>query len=116
MKFLVDAQLPQKLSDFLCSLGEDSIHTLSLPDKNATQDGYLRTISTNEMRVIITKDSDFLDSHILSKIPPKLILVTTGNIMNTRLIEIFRNNWNIIIDSLETHDFIEISQNEIILH
>ena len=39
MKFIVDAQLPRSLSDFLKSSGFDSIHTLELPEMNRTGDG-----------------------------------------------------------------------------
>ena len=38
MKFLLDAQLLKKLSEFLNWKGHDSIHTLDLPDKNRTKD------------------------------------------------------------------------------
>lgn len=38
MKFIVDAQLPRKLSVYLNEKGYDSIHTLDLPKKNATPD------------------------------------------------------------------------------
>ena len=38
MKFIVDAQLPRTLSQFLNNKGFDSIHTLELPDKNASKD------------------------------------------------------------------------------
>jgi len=38
VKVLVDAQLPQRLAQFLSSKNIDSKHTLELPDKNATPD------------------------------------------------------------------------------
>ena len=38
MKFLIDAQLPQKLVGWLQEKGHDAIHTLDLPRKNATSD------------------------------------------------------------------------------
>lgn len=34
MKFIVDAQLPIALSDFLNQKGFDSIHTLNMPEGN----------------------------------------------------------------------------------
>lgn len=45
MKFLVDAQLPKRLSDFLVTKGFDSIHTLQLDNRNATQDSEIITSS-----------------------------------------------------------------------
>ncbi|WP_219921611.1 DUF5615 family PIN-like protein [Rufibacter sp. XAAS-G3-1] len=41
MKFIVDAQLPKSLSDLLRSKGIESVHTLDLPDKNKTKDGFI---------------------------------------------------------------------------
>lgn len=38
MKFIVDAQLPKSLSDFLNQKDLDSIHTLELPGKITTSD------------------------------------------------------------------------------
>jgi hypothetical protein len=38
MKFIVDAHLPKKLSYFLQEKGYDSIHTLDLPNRNASSD------------------------------------------------------------------------------
>ena len=38
MKFLVDAQLPKTLSDFLKWKGHDSVHSSELPMKNSTSD------------------------------------------------------------------------------
>jgi predicted nuclease of predicted toxin-antitoxin system len=55
MKFLVDAQLPRKLSRFLTSKNFDSIHTLDLPGKNFTTDSEIIEICEKQNRVIITK-------------------------------------------------------------
>jgi len=44
MKFLLDAQLPQKLSLFLFYKGNDSLHTLDLPHKNRSKDSELNTL------------------------------------------------------------------------
>ena len=48
MKFIVDAQLPKSLSDFLNYRGHDSIHTLELPNKNGTDDKYIKRIAAEE--------------------------------------------------------------------
>ena len=59
MKFIVDAHLPRKLSNFLNEKGFDCIHTLDLPKKNATSDREINALSIKEQRVVISKDSDF---------------------------------------------------------
>ena len=44
MKFILDAQLPRKLSDFLVWKGYNSIHTLDLPHKNRTKDSEINQL------------------------------------------------------------------------
>ena len=116
MKFLVDANLPFRLAKLLKSKGFDVIHTTSLPDAERTDDIELRRISTNQNRIMITKDSDFLDSHIIQGIPEKLLLITTGNIVNNKLIALFDQSFETIVQLFETHNLIELSEQEIVVH
>ena len=88
MKFIIDAQLPAVLSKYLKGKGFDVIHTDDLPNKEFTTDSEIREISVKENRIVITKDSDFLDSFFVKAIPPKLLLVSTGNIKNKALISL----------------------------
>jgi predicted nuclease of predicted toxin-antitoxin system len=59
MKFLVDAQLSYRLSEFLKKKGHESIHTLDLPKKNTSTDEEINRIILKEKRVLITKDERF---------------------------------------------------------
>jgi predicted nuclease of predicted toxin-antitoxin system len=79
MKFLLDAQLPKKLSEFLKWKGYDSIHTLDMPNKNKTTDNEINDISIKEKRVVISKDLDFIESLLISDKPYKLIYIAVGN-------------------------------------
>jgi len=110
MKFIVDAQLPKTLSDFLNTKGFDSIHTLELPDKNSTTDKKIIKISNEQRRVIITKDDDFLESFIIKAEPRKLIMVKTGNISNIQLIEIFNLNLDMVITMISRSNLVEIGK------
>lgn len=92
MKFILDAHLPKKLSEFLVWKGYDAIHTLDLPNKNRTKDSEINQISLDEQRVLISKDLDFIESLLVSNKPYKLIYLTTGNITNKQLLEIFGKN------------------------
>jgi predicted nuclease of predicted toxin-antitoxin system len=76
MKFLVDAHLPRRLVLRLREAGHDAVHTLDLPNGNRTSDAQVNAISIAEQRVVITKDSDFVDSFLLQKLPWKLLLVS----------------------------------------
>lgn len=116
MKFLVDAQLPKFLSDFLNNKSYDSVHTFDLPDKNESNDIHLIKTSVKQKRIIITKDNDFLESYIVNSLPPKLIIVKTGNIRNKELFNIFEKNIQTIIDLISKNNLLEISKTEIIEH
>ena len=92
MKFLVDAHLPKKLSHFLQWKGHDSIHTLDLQNGNKSKDSEINTISITEKRILISKDLDFVESLLISNKPYKLIIISTGNISNKQLLELFNQN------------------------
>lgn len=113
MKFIVDAHLPVRLARFLQSAGYDTIHTRDLPKQNATTDAEIIDISMQQARVVVTKDKDFFDSFMIRQKPYKLLLVTTGNITNAKLEELFANGLSQIIELLEQHSVIEMSRDSI---
>jgi predicted nuclease of predicted toxin-antitoxin system len=116
LKFIVDAQLPKRLSDFLNTKGHHSIHTLDLPQGNATTDRYIKEKAHREDYILLTKDDDFLRSFLIEQKPPKLILIKTGNISNEVLMGIFDKGFDVIISLIKQHSMIEISKEEIIVH
>jgi len=116
MKFLVDAQLPRKLCKWLRDAGHDVVHTLDLPLGNATPDSVVLTIAMNEQRVVVTKDDDFVQSHLIVGRPEKLLLVSTGNIGNAELESLLRKNMSRIEATLQTGGFVEISRLRLTLH
>lgn len=116
MKFLVDAQLPRSLSTFLNQKGFESIHTLDLPDKNNTKDNYIARLANEENRVVITKDSDFLESFLIKSEPRKLIIIKTGHVSNKNLIKLIENNLDLLIQIISRSNLIEISSTEIAEH
>jgi len=110
MKFLVDAQLPKSLSGFFNRMGFDSIHTIDLAQKNKTSDASIIQLVTDENRIVVTKDVDFLNSHMISRLPEKLIMVKTGNISNKQLIEIFDRNLDLIVRMIKHSNLVEVNQ------
>jgi len=114
MKFLVDAQLPYQMALFIRWKGFDVLHTNDLPDKERTSDDYIRTISQQENRIVITKDTDFIDSFMLRSVPAKLLLIATGNIKNRQLFYLLEQNWNEVIRMFETCNLIEMNNTSII--
>ncbi|MCX6214383.1 DUF5615 family PIN-like protein [Spirosoma sp.] len=116
MKYLVDAQLPYLLAEILSAKGYDVIHTDELPDKDETSDTIIRQLATRENRIVITKDSDFRDSYLLFGQPPRLLLLTTGNIKNRQLLDLFRGNRATLDGLFLVHTFIELTNNDYIVH
>jgi len=115
IKFLIDAHLPKKLSLFLCWKGYDSVHTLDLPNKNKTKDSQINQISIDEQRVVISKDLDFIESLLISNKPYKLIYVSTGNITNKQLLDIFSQNIEKIVEYACEYRLIEITDKNIMI-
>jgi len=116
MKFLVDAHLPKRLARFLNDEGHDALHTLDLPLKNRTPDEEINEITVQEERVLVTKDGDFVDSFMVKHRPYKLLLVTTGNIYNRELMQLFGQNIERIAEEFRSHDFIELGRHHVIYH
>ncbi|MEI6047261.1 MAG: DUF5615 family PIN-like protein [Bacteroidota bacterium] len=76
----------------------------------------MRQVSSDQERIVITKDSDFLDSHIIQGIPGKLLFVTTGNIINSDLLNLIEKYFDRVVQLFDIYDLIEINNDEIIGH
>jgi predicted nuclease of predicted toxin-antitoxin system len=96
--------------------GFETTHTLDLPQGNRTTDQSLITLSLTEQCVIVTKDSDFVESFLLKREPWKLLLVSTGNIGNDELLRLFQLNIGQVVKSFTTFDFIELTRTSMICH
>ena len=116
MRFIVDAQLPKRLSQLIQEEGYDCLHTQDLLKGNATSDTDINTLSIKEKRVVITKDADFIQSFLLQQKPYKLLLIATGNIKNAELETLFKRNLKQVATLLETHSYIELGRDAIVLH
>ena len=62
------------------------------------------------------KDSDFVDSYFVNKIPSRLLIITTANIRNKDLYSLFSNNFDQIIEPLNSCDLIEMDNQDLIGH
>jgi len=116
MRFLVDAHLPRRLSLLLRNGDHDALHTLDLALKNRTPDEVINQISLTDERVVITKDADFVDSHLINKRPYKLLLVSTGNIGNNDLLQLFEQNLGKIVEAFQQHTYVELGRNRLTIH
>jgi predicted nuclease of predicted toxin-antitoxin system len=116
MKFLVDAQLPVRLSSFLVDAGHDSIHSSALVRGNRTPDADICQHADAEHRTVITKDRDFRDSHLLHGSPRSLLIVSTGNISNPRLLSLFEHRLEAIVQFLGDFRLVEVTGDALIAH
>src|SRR5689334_18369529 len=116
MKFLVDAQLPYRLKAWLLAKGFDAIHTSDLPAQNLSTDWNIVQIADTEGRIVISKDSDFLKLYILQKKPARLLMITTGNIINQGLLLLFERNFETILQLFESYDVVEINNSFVTGH
>lgn len=117
MKFIVDAQLPRRLARRLQEAGHDAIHTLDLPAGNRTPVKEIIRLAEAEERIVITKDADFVDEHLVRGRPRRLLFVATGNISNTELEgQLLRNLERIVGLLISESSFLELGRGEIRIH
>ena len=116
MKFIIDAQLPRRIAILLNQAGHDALHTLDLPQANRTPDTKIVQVAAREDRVVVSKDSDFVDSFLLDRKPEKLLLISTGNITNRDLEAVLLPNLAAIVAALEENDFVELTRTALIIH
>lgn len=109
MKFLVDAQLPWGLKSWLAEKGFDVTHTEDLPHGNRTHDIEIADIANAESRILVSKDSDFLKLKILQGKPRLLLLITTGNIGNDDLFNLFARNFETIVKLFDSFEIVELN-------
>lgn len=116
MKFIVDAQLPLKLASALTAAGHDAVHTLNLPDKNRSSDTCITRLADSEGRVVISKDADFVTSHIVHGSPLRLLQISTGNMPNAILLPLVLRHLDRIESTFESVAYVELTTSTIIAH
>jgi predicted nuclease of predicted toxin-antitoxin system len=115
MNFLVDAQLPRRMTQWLAAAGCNAIHTMDLPNANRTTDDQINEVADRESRVVVTKDADFVDSHLLRSRPAKLLVISTGNISNRDLEALVASVFHDIVREFASHSFLELGQSGIVV-
>jgi predicted nuclease of predicted toxin-antitoxin system len=115
MNFLVDAQLPRRVAGWLAAAGCDAIHTLDLPAGNRTTDQQVIDAADGEQRAVVTKDADFVDSHVLHTRPARLLLISTGNISNRELEALVVPLIPAIVQEFQSHSFLELGRAGIVV-
>ncbi|MEX0830951.1 MAG: DUF5615 family PIN-like protein [Nitrospirales bacterium] len=94
----------------------NALHNLDLPHGNRTRDEELAALATREVRILITKDSDFVTTFHLQNKPSKLLLVSTGNIDNVTLLQLFLTNLPHLERTFTQNNFVELGQTALTIH
>lgn len=81
MKFLIDAQLPPALADWLVAAGLEAVHVREIGLEAAT-DSAIWNHALKTERIIITKDEDFTTR---SEPAPIIVWLRVGNTTNPAL-------------------------------
>ena len=116
MKYLIDAQLPILLKNYLEFNGFDALHVLNIDETGRMSDQEISKIANEKDRIVITKDLDFMHSHLIKSEPLKLFIISTGNISNEDLISLFKKNINKIDEKFVDSNLIEMSNTDIIIY
>jgi predicted nuclease of predicted toxin-antitoxin system len=103
------------MTSWLAAAGCGACHTLDLPDGNRVADGELIRVADAEQRILITKDTDFVDSHLLRGQPAKLLLISTGNISNRELEAILLPVLSDIVREFATQSFLELGRRGLVV-
>jgi predicted nuclease of predicted toxin-antitoxin system len=92
VRFVVDAQLPPKLSRLAGGGRARQRPHVTPSTREQDADTTLADLADDEDRVVVAKDRDFRNSHLLRRSPRRLLIVSTGNVANAELVALFAEN------------------------
>ena len=98
MRFLVDAQLPPRLADWLDAQGHEARHVADAISATA-EDRVIVAFAAKTEAVIVTKDTDFLT--LSTDQQPPLLFVVCGNRPNRVLFELFERQFPAALAKLQ---------------
>jgi predicted nuclease of predicted toxin-antitoxin system len=100
VKFLIDAQLPPALAEYLESSGLDAKHVITIGLENA-DDSLIWDHAVANHATIITKDEDFAARIQIKSNGPAIVWLRIGNCSNQALFKWFTPMLPHIIDCLQ---------------
>jgi predicted nuclease of predicted toxin-antitoxin system len=92
MKLLFDQNLSPSLINRLADLFPDSNHVFPL-GLDYADDRKIREYAGQNDFIIVTKDADYSDLHLLLGFPPKIIWIRRGNCSTSAIEQILRNHY-----------------------
>jgi predicted nuclease of predicted toxin-antitoxin system len=106
--FLVDVNLPKRFSFFNSPL---FTHIVDIDAYMTDQQVWDYAIEND--KVILTKDADFYDKFMSSKVSPKVVYFQLGNLSLKELHNFFMTNWAEIISHLEDGSMLVVQKDQI---
>ena len=100
MNFLIDAQLPRQLAQWISGRGQRATHVFDV-GLQAASDPAIWQHATEAQATIISKDEDFVDRWLLSNKPVAVIWIRKGNCSNRALMAWFEPLWPEALKRLE---------------
>ena len=112
MRVLCDVHVAYRLVSRLRDIGVDATHVNRIMDGSETADTAIAAyVDENEM-LLITKDGDFRDSHLLRGTPKLLLRLVLGNISNDELVTLIESFWPEIVKASQADRcYLELSRN-----
>jgi predicted nuclease of predicted toxin-antitoxin system len=107
-RYLVDANSTYKFSFWN---NQDFIHQVDLGSD--WSDSKIWNYAKSHKMTIITKDADFSNRIILSKPPPRVIHIKTGNMTLSDLYNFLSTHWSDILYLSEHHKLVNVYRDEI---
>lgn len=106
MRFLVDAQLPIALAQWISAHGHLAEHVFELGIASSA-DSAIWTRASETGSVIVTKDEDFaLRRHLAHSGPPAVLWLRFGNAKTRSLLAKLEKAWIDVIPALERGEFL----------
>ncbi|MBV8913265.1 MAG: DUF5615 family PIN-like protein [Acetobacteraceae bacterium] len=100
MRFIVDAQLPPALAQWLSAMGHEAEHVADR-QMQAASDSAIWDFALGAAAVIITKDEDFAQRKALSDTGPAVVWIRLPNTRRRQLLAWFETVLPHIVSSLE---------------
>jgi len=116
MRVLCDVHLPYRLVSLLRARGIDATHVNKILGGSKSTDSEIAAHVDAKDMVLITKDGDFRDSHLLRGTPTRVLRVTLGNLSNDELIALIEAHWEALTQIFGmTSFYAELSREGIIV-
>ena len=99
MKFLIDAQLPVGLANWIASRGQGADHVADLGLASAS-DQVIWNFALETGAVLLTKDHDFVEWALTRRPAPAVVWVRFGNVSNATLVARLDAVWEKVMETL----------------